>query len=286
MKILVFGNTYKREFPNQVKVLFDRLIEGGAELSFEREFGEMLANLWGIDTKTIEMFDKPESGDIALSFGGDGTLLRTAGKIGAMETPILGINFGHLGFLADVNSNALDNLDKILLKKDFVTDDRIVLKTTSSDGRVFYSLNELTVHKQDISSMINIETKLNGEDLNTYHADGLIIATPTGSTAYSLSVGGPILMPDSHNLIIAPAASHSLNDRPLVIPDDFVIELKTSSRSGRYMVSCDGDSCMMNCKIGLKVERAPFNVHIIRMKGHSFFKTLKERLYWGMDKRF
>lgn len=285
MKILVFGNTYKTQFPNQVKTLFDKLIERGAELCFDREFGEMLAALWQMDANKIEMFDKPEEGDIALSFGGDGTLLRTAGKIGGMEVPILGINFGHLGFLADVKSNELENLDKILMERDFVTDDRIVLKTTSSDGHVYYSLNELSIHKQDISSIINIETKLNNEDLNTYHADGLLIATPTGSTAYSLSVGGPILMPDSHNLIIAPVASHSLNVRPLVIPDDFVIELKTSSRSGKYMVSSDGDSFMMDCKIGLKVEKAPFNVHIIRKKGHSFFKTLKERLYWGKDNR-
>lgn len=285
MKILVFGNEYRNEFPAEVKTFFDSLRNAGAEIHFERAFGEKLCQTWGLNLNNISLFSETQDADMALSFGGDGTLLHTAGMIREREIPILGINFGHLGFLTDVNNNELENLAETLVSRRFETDKRITLKTTTSDGRTFYSLNELTVHKQVISSIINIETRLNGEILNIYHADGLIVSTPTGSTAYSLSVGGPILMPNSHNLIIAPVASHSLNDRPIVIPDDSVIELSISSRNGKYLLSNDNESAMMSCTTTLRMERAPFSVRIIRMPGHSFIQTLKERLYWGIDNR-
>lgn len=285
MKILVFGNEYRNEFPAEVKTFFNSLRNAGAEIHFERAFGEKLCQTWELNLNNISLFSETQDADMALSFGGDGTLLHTAGMIREREIPILGINFGHLGFLTDVNNNELENLAETLVSRRFETDKRITLKTTTSDGRTFYSLNELTVHKQVISSIINIETRLNGEILNIYHADGLIVSTPTGSTAYSLSVGGPILMPNSHNLIIAPVASHSLNDRPIVIPDDSVIELSISSRNGKYLLSNDNESAMMSCTTTLRMERAPFSVRIIRMPGHSFIQTLKERLYWGIDNR-
>lgn len=285
MKILVFGNEYRNEFPAGVKSFFDLLRNEGAEIHFERAFGEKLCQTWGLNLNTISLFSDVPEADIALSFGGDGTLLHTAGMIREREIPILGINFGHLGFLTDVNNNELENLAETLVSGCFETDKRITIKTTTSDGRTFFSLNELTVHKQVISSIINIETRLNGELLNIYHADGLIVSTPTGSTAYSLSVGGPILMPNSHNLIVVPVASHSLNDRPIVIPDDSVIELSISSRNGKYLLSNDNESAMMSCTTTLRMERAPFSVRIIRMPGHSFIQTLKERLYWGIDNR-
>lgn len=285
MKILVFGNEYRNEFPTGVKSFFDSLRNAGAEIHFERAFGEKLCQAWGLNLNTISLFSDVPEADMALSFGGDGTLLHTAGMIREREIPILGINFGHLGFLTDVNNNELENLAETLVSGCFETDKRITIKTTTSDGRTFFSLNELTVHKQVISSIINIETRLNGELLNIYHADGLIVSTPTGSTAYSLSVGGPILMPNSHNLIVVPVASHSLNDRPIVIPDDSVIELSISSRNGKYLLSNDNESAMMSCTTTLCMERAPFSVRIIRMPGHSFIQTLKERLYWGIDNR-
>lgn len=285
MKILVFGNKFRNVFPEELVRFLNSLTDRGVELKFEREFGFGLAAATGYQISVGNLFTTPPTGDLALSFGGDGTLLRTAGYIYANQTPILGINFGHLGFLTDVQSNELARLADIILNKEYDIEERIMLHTTTSDGRHFYSVNELTVHKQDISSIINIGIHINGEELNTYHADGLIISTPTGSTAYSLSVGGPILMPESHNLIVAPVASHSLNDRPLVIPDDTHIDLHVTARSNQYILASDGESLHLTTGTTLHIERAGHNLHIIHLKNHSFLKTLKTRLFYGMDKR-
>lgn len=285
MKIVVFGNKFRNSFPTEIINFLKSLTDKGVELFFEREFGFSLAAATGFRIDVGNLFTQPHKADLALSFGGDGTLLRTAGHIYANQTPILGINFGHLGFLTDVQGNELLHLSDIILNHEYDIEERIVLHTTTSDGRSFHSVNELTVHKQDISSIINIDAKINGEELNTYHADGLIIATPTGSTAYSLSVGGPILMPESHNLIVAPVASHSLNVRPLVIPDDSRIDLRISARSNQYILASDGDSLPLTTDTTLHIERAEHNLHIIHLKNHSFLKTLKTRLFYGMDKR-
>ncbi len=285
MKIVVFGNKFRKEFPAELTAFLNTLTDRGVELLFEREFGFSLAAATGYGIAVGSLFTTPPAADLALSFGGDGTLLRTAGSIYVNQTPILGINFGHLGFLTDVQSNELSRLADIIINQEYDIEERIMLHTTTSDGRNFYSVNELTVHKQDISSIINIDVRLNGEELNTYHADGLIISTPTGSTAYSLSVGGPILMPESHNLIVAPVASHSLNDRPLVIPDDSHIDLHVTARSNQYILASDGESLHLTTGTTLHIERAGHNLHIIHLKNHSFLKTLKTRLFYGMDKR-
>lgn len=285
MKIVIFGNKFRNAFPAEITSFLNSLSDKGVELLYEREFGFSLAAATGYRIDVGNLFTTPPKADIALSFGGDGTLLRTAGHIYANQTPILGINFGHLGFLTDVQGNELNHLADIILKREFEIEERIMLHTTTSDGRHFYSVNELTVHKQDISSIINIDTHINGEELNTYHADGLIIATPTGSTAYSLSVGGPILMPESHNLIVAPVASHSLNVRPVVIPDDSCIDLKVTARSNKYILASDGESLSLTTSTTLHIERADHNLHIIHLKNHSFLKTLKTRLFYGIDTR-
>ena len=285
MKIVVFGNKFRNTFPKDIILFFNSLTTRGVTLMFEQTFGQQISHVMGYEIKQENLFTMLPQADIALSFGGDGTLLRTASYISSNQTPILGINFGHLGFLTEVQSNELMRLADIILNGEYNIEERIMLHTTTSQGRHFYSVNELTVHKQDISSIINIDAQINGEALNTYHADGLLIATPTGSTAYSLSVGGPILMPESHNLIIAPVASHSLNVRPLVIPDDSHIDLQVTARSNKYILASDGDSMQMTTDVTLHIERAPFNLHIIQLKNHSFLKTLKTRLFYGMDKR-
>ena len=292
MQILVFGNKYKLKFINSVKDLFFKLKHRGANILFDKEFAQEIQASGMLDISEFNVFNNDFSGDIAISLGGDGTLLTTANRIGNRQIPILGINLGRLGFLTDVQAHELDNLDDIIFNKKYKVDDRMVLRAeikssllTPNSSLVEYSLNEIAVLKQDLSSMISIDVYLNDEPLHTYQADGLLVSTPTGSTAYSLSVGGPIMMPENHNLIIAPVASHSLNVRPLIIPDNWKIDLKVSSRSHSYLASIDGRSITMPDTATISISKADYTVRIIRLEGHSFLNTLKTKLMWGADVR-
>ena len=292
MQILVFGNKYKLKFINSVKDLFFKLKHRGANILFDKEFAQEIQASGMLDISEFNVFNNDFSGDIAISLGGDGTLLTTANRIGNRQIPILGINLGRLGFLTDVQAHELDNLDDIIFNKKYKVDDRMVLRAeinssllTPNSSLVEYSLNEIAVLKQDLSSMISIDVSLNDEPLHTYQADGLLVSTPTGSTAYSLSVGGPIMMPENHNLIIAPVASHSLNVRPLIIPDNWKIDLKVSSRSHSYLASIDGRSITMHDTATISISKADYTVRIIRLEGHSFLNTLKTKLMWGADIR-
>ena len=292
MQILVFGNKYKLKFINSVKDLFFKLKHRGANILFDKEFAQEIQVSGMLDISEFNVFNNDFSGDIAISLGGDGTLLTTANRIGNRQIPILGINLGRLGFLTDVQAHELDNLDDIIFNKKYKVDDRMVLRAeikssllTPNSSLVEYSLNEIAVLKQDLSSMISIDVSLNDEPLHTYQADGLLVSTPTGSTAYSLSVGGPIMMPENHNLIIAPVASHSLNVRPLIIPDNWKIDLKVSSRSHSYLASIDGRSITMPDTATISISKADYTVRIIRLEGHSFLNTLKTKLMWGADVR-
>ncbi len=289
MQILVFGNKYKLKFINSVKELFFKLKHRGANILFDKEFAKEIQNSGMLDISEFDVFDNNFSGDIAISLGGDGTLLTTANRIGSQQIPILGINLGRLGFLTDVQAHELDNLDDIIFNKKYKVDDRMVLRAEITNNNhtslTEYSLNEIAVLKQDLSSMISIDVTLNGEPLHTYQADGLLVSTPTGSTAYSLSVGGPIMMPENHNLIIAPVASHSLNVRPLIIPDNWKIDLAIHSRSHSYLASIDGRSITMPDTATISISKADYTVRIIRLEGHSFLNTLKTKLMWGADVR-
>ena len=289
MQILVFGNKYKLKFIDLVKDLFFRLKNQGATILFDNEFAEQINESGLLDISSFDTFDNDFSGDIAISLGGDGTLLATANRIGNRQIPILGINLGRLGFLTDVQAHELDNLDDIIFNKKYKVDDRMVLRAEITNNNhtslTEYSLNEIAVLKQDLSSMISINVTLNGEPLHTYQADGLLVSTPTGSTAYSLSVGGPIMMPENHNLIIAPVASHSLNVRPLIIPDNWKIDLAIHSRSHSYLASIDGRSITMPDTATISISKADYTVRIIRLEGHSFLNTLKTKLMWGADIR-
>ena len=309
MRILVFGNKYKLKFIDLVKDLFFKLKERGATILFDKEFADQINESGLLDITSFATFDNDLSGDIAISLGGDGTLLSTANRIGNRQIPILGINLGRLGFLTDVQAHELDNLDDIILNHKYRIEDRMVLRAEicyspsvlggvpkggggqtlnsqlSTLNSIEFSLNEIAVLKQDLSSMISIDVQLNGEPLHTYQADGLLVATPTGSTAYSLSVGGPIMMPENHNLIIAPVASHSLNVRPLIIPDDWRIDLKVSSRSHSFLASIDGRSITMPDSTTISISKANHTIQIIRLENHSFLSTLKTKLMWGADIR-
>ena len=289
MQILVFGNKYKLKFIDLVKDLFFRLKNQGSTILFDSEFAEQINESGLLDISSFDTFDNNFSGDIAISLGGDGTLLATANRIGNRQIPILGINLGRLGFLTDVQAHELYNLDDIILNKKYKIEDRMVLRAEITNNNhtslTEYSLNEIAVLKQDLSSMISIDVTLNGEPLHTYQADGLLVSTPTGSTAYSLSVGGPIMMPENHNLIIAPVASHSLNVRPLIIPDNWKIDLAIHSRSHSYLASIDGRSITMPDTATISISKADYTVRIIRLEGHSFLNTLKTKLMWGADVR-
>ncbi len=301
MQILIFGNKYKLKFIDLVKELFFKLKNQGATLLFDKDFADQIKESGLLDISSFDTFDDNFSGDIAISLGGDGTLLTTANRIGNRQIPILGINLGRLGFLTDVQAHELNNLYEIIINHKYKIEDRMVLRAeicyshpvlekVSEDQRdnsslTEFSLNEIAVLKQDLSSMISIDVTLNGEPLHTYQADGLLVATPTGSTAYSLSVGGPIMMPENHNLIIAPVASHSLNVRPLIIPDDWRIDLKVASRSHSFLASIDGRSITMPDSTTISISKANYTIRIIRLENHSFLNTLKTKLMWGADIR-
>ena len=226
--------------------------------------------------------------DIALSVGGDGTFLRTAMHIGQKNIPILGINTGRLGFLADIGTTEIEDTLEEIFKNYYHVEERTLLRLTAETDRFsgyHYALNEVAILKRDTASMITIHTSLNQEYLTSYQADGLVIATPTGSTAYSMSVNGPIMLPHVNSLILSPVAPHSLNVCPLVIPDDLEILLTVESRSQNFLISLDGRSEVFPSGAQFMVSKADFNVRVIKRYGHTFYKTLREKLMWGADVR-
>jgi NAD+ kinase len=274
-----------------MRSLLDILNRNGVHLVVYKPFLEFLEINSRITLPGCDIFESPlERGsvDAVLSIGGDGTFLSTAAHIGKKQIPVLGINTGRLGFLADVPvENILPALES-LLSSNYDIEERTLLFVETSDHTQLdnpYALNEVSVLKQDSSSMISIHTYLNGEAIHTYQADGLLISTPTGSTAYSMSVGGPIVVPQAQNILLSPVASHSLNVRPLIVPDNWIIELDVKSRSHCYQVALDGRSVILSEDTKLRITKADFCVKVIKQRNHTFFHTLKSKLMWGMDKR-
>lgn len=289
MRIAVFGNTYRTEILTHIQVLLNFFNQFNTTILLEEELynfvGESkFCNLDGVEKIVNNDFEA----DYALSIGGDGTFLNTAAHIGNKNIPVLGINTGRLGFLADIPAENMLQAFEAIMTSNYRIELRSLLFVEASDGTNFdypYALNEVSVLKQDSSSMISINTHLNGEAIHTYQADGLLVATPTGSTAYSMSVGGPLVVPQAQNFILSPVASHSLNVRPLIVPDDWIIELDVKSRSHCYQVSLDGRTVILNEKTKLKITKANFSIKIIKQLNHTFFDNLKSKLMWGMDKR-
>lgn len=226
--------------------------------------------------------------DFVISIGGDGTLLETVTHVGASEVPILGVNTGRLGFLATTNEELIDEALDRIYNGDYEIDPRMLLKAEIPDSAfqgLNYGLNEFSVLKQDTSSMITVHTYIDGEFLNSYWADGLIISTPTGSTGYSLSCGGPIVMPHSNNLVITAVSPHNLNVRPLIVSDGCTITLEVESRSNYFMVSLDSRSTTVETGSQLKVSKEDFRAKLIKFEGYSFVDTLRKKLNWGLDVR-
>jgi NAD+ kinase len=292
MKIALYGQTVNPEFFGELSRLFDLLKEKQIESFVYRPFLEYLQLNCGIDPESTGQFengdDLPDDVSYLFSLGGDGTFLKSflVAKNGSI--PLVGINSGRLGFLSDISREEVESAVNDILEGNILIDERTALELEIVSGKqsVFlYALNEIAVTKLDSSSMINIHTYINNEFLNTYWADGLIVATPTGSTAYSLSVGGPILTPDSENFVISPIAPHNLTVRPMVVPDHHSITLKVEGRGLHFLVSIDSKSEPIYFTESLKIRKAPFKVKTIRLKDHSFFSTLRNKLMWGADKR-
>ncbi len=289
MKIGIFGNESQREKHSQIRRLFEKLASLGATVyvdgSLYAYLSESLQHLLpGIGLLEEDVFDL----DIALSVGGDGTFLRTAARINRQDIPILGINTGRLGFLADVGSQEIEDTLEALFKNYYRVEERTLL-CLSTAGQLYqgynYALNEVAILKRDTSSMITIHTLLDDEYLASYQADGLVIATPTGSTAYSMSVNGPVIVPQSGSIVLSPVAPHSLNVRPLVIPDQTTVKLKVESRSDSFLIALDGRSEVFPSETELTIAKADYTTKVIKRHGHTFYQTLREKLMWGADPR-
>jgi NAD+ kinase len=289
MRIAIFGNIYRPVILLHIQVLFDYFKDKQATILLDKVLYEFIFSRGSINLEGTEIIQNDEfEADIAMSIGGDGTFLNTAARVGNKQIPILGINTGRLGFLADVSSDDIIPALDAILANQFRIEERTLLLVETSDGTTFdypYALNEVSVVKQDSSSMMSINVSVNGEMVHTYQADGLIVSTPTGSTAYSMSVGGPLVVPQAQNIILSPVASHSLNVRPLIVPDTWIIELDVHSRSQNYLVAIDGRSKVLEHKTKLRVSKANYTILIIKQLNHTFFDTLKNKLMWGVDKR-
>lgn len=232
--------------------------------------------------------DLDDTFDCLVSLGGDGTLLDTVTLVRDKNIPVLGINFGRLGFLASLGKENLDAVVQALATRSYVVDQRTLIHMDANIplfGDTPYGLNEFAIHKRDTSSMIKIHTYLNGEFLNTYWADGLIVATPTGSTGYSLSCNGPVVFPDSGSFVITPVAPHNLNVRPIVVPDNNIISFELEGRTDQFICTLDSRKEFVNRNVQLAVKKENFTISLVRLHEKNFLQTLREKLAWGFDTR-
>jgi NAD+ kinase len=289
MRIGIFGNEYQAGKQESIKSLFDKLLSLNAEIWVETLFCDYLSQQFAFTPPIAGWIDSDTfSLDMVISLGGDGTFLRTAAWVGRQHIPILGINTGRLGFLADVHTDDIDRTLDEIFRGEYVLEERSLLEMKTDlpfRGQYNFALNEIAVLKRDTSSMITIHTYLNDEYLTNYQADGLVVATPTGSTAYSMSVDGPIIIPQANNFVLSPVAPHSLTVRPLVIPEDFRIRLKVESRNNNFLVSLDGRSEVFPSGSTFFIEKADFTIKIVKRHNRNFYETLRKKLLWGTDVR-
>ena len=287
--IAIHGRKIKFNSFKEVQALLHQLTSRKIQLSVSSDFlslNEVLLSNFLFEVYTPERGRKKF--DAFISIGGDGTFLETLTHVGSLEIPILGINTGRLGFLASIAQDQIrDAIDK-LLKGNYEVEKRSLVFLTSNQklfNGVNYGLNEFSILRKDSSVMILIKSYLNGDFLNSYWADGLMVSTPTGSTGYSLSCGGPILLPENENFIISPVSPHNLNIRPLIVPDTSEFSFEVESRTNNFLISLDSRSQTVNDNIQMKVKKAPFKAYLIKVEGMSFIETLRNKLSWGLDKR-
>ncbi len=291
MKVLIYGNSYKKESGVHIEILLKKLLAYEAKVRVYLPFYELLKTKLSIPLNDIGTFnhfsDIDSSTDYLFSLGGDGTLLKSVLFVQDKNIPIIGINMGRLGFLANITQDDIAfSIDEIF-NKNYTIEERSLLYFEGFqdyfDGFP-YALNDITVQKKD-TSMITIHTYLNNELLNSYWADGLIISTSTGSTAYSLSVGGPIVLPQSKNFVICPIAPHNLSVRPIIAPGSAQIKLKIESRSKHFLATVDNRTEIINVDNEINLKAANFNIKLLHLKNYNFYHTIRNKLLWGIDKR-
>lgn len=293
MKIAIYGQYYQNSTKPIIKDIFSFLNSKNIEIVVEEKFLAMLyeKEILKKEYKTyISHTELNESFDLLISIGGDGTILRAATLVRNSGIPILGINAGRLGFLASVQKENINDFLQLVLDKNYTISKRSLLSVTvdpenAEINEINFAMNEVTVSRKETTSMITIETYLNGEYLNSYWADGLIISTPTGSTGYSMSCGGPILTPDVSSFVITPLAPHNLTARPLVIPDNTEVKLKVIGRDKQYLVSLDSRVTTIGNESILTIKKTDFEINMVEIPNETFLMTLRKKLLWGEDKR-
>jgi len=290
MRIAILGKPFSDTIAPFIQVLFDELQRRKAELFLIEQFQQFLKNTLNLPTgiQTFSRGDKLQDVDVVLSIGGDGTLLDTVTYVGQQQIPILGINTGRLGFLATIPYDSITVALDALHKGHYTLDDRALIRVDSDQevfGSINFGLNEFSVLKRDSSAMIVVHTYIDGEYLNSYWADGLVVATPTGSTGYSLSCGGPLVLPQTNNFIISPVCPHNLNVRPMIVSDRSVISFEVEGRSSTYLASLDSRSTAVDMNVQLAVRRENFAARLVKLHHVNFLSTLRSKLNWGLDKR-
>lgn len=291
MQAAVYSRVYDPAQQAEWQMLFDEMVHQGIRPVIFRDFYEQLAGMVQLPDSALQFTSSKDLGEdieFLISFGGDGTLLDTLSLIRDKKIILVGINAGRLGFLASIGREDIPGAIRAIVQRSYVEDRRTLIHLDGSQplfGDVPYALNEFTIHKKDQGSMIKIHTYLNGEFLNTYWADGLIVATPTGSTGYSLSCQGPIVFPDSRSFVITPIAPHNLNVRPIVVPDTNVISFEIESRSEEVICSLDARREVISKNVQLAVRKETFDIGLLRLSEDNFLQTLRNKLTWGLDKR-
>lgn len=291
MKAAIYSRVFDEDQKESIQLFFDELARQRITPVIFQHFFEQIREAVRLpeDARTFSLSeDLTRDIEFIISLGGDGTLLDTVTLVREKNISIMGINFGRLGFLAGIGQEEIRIAIQAIAKRSFIVDKRTMIHLDADlplFGNVPYGLNEFAVHKRDTAAMIKIHTYLNGEFLNTYWADGLIVATPTGSTGYSLSCGGPVVFPDSGSFVITPVAPHNLNVRPIIVPDDNVISFEVESRSENIICALDSRREIVGKNVSLAVRKESFTINLLRLGENSFLQTLQNKLTWGLDKR-
>ena len=291
MKIAIYGRQFNNSVLPYVQQVFDCLARNNIEAVIFKKYDQFITDKiffpkrFPVFENSSELIGKV---DVMISLGGDGTLLDTVSLVRNSRIPIIGINFGRLGFLASINKDDIKTAVDSLINKEFTLDNRALL-SVNSDLNLFgeenFALNDVTIHKRDTSAMMIIHAYLNKEFLNSYWADGLILATPTGSTAYSLSCGGPIIFPGSGNFVVTPISPHNLNVRPIVLSDTNELSFEIEGRSSKYLLTCDSRTVAIDNSVRITVKKADFEINLIRLNNENYLTTLRNKLMWGIDTR-